>query len=151
MRNKTKFSLIFVAIALIAVALFGAFSKIDSLQTSRKLTSSDYAVGAIAESGKIVESKQAFYTKDLMELDGSEIKLEEDATISYKVFFYDEDGKFISSTETLTEDLESSSIPENAKYFRVMVTPSPIDGEAVVCEFMNRGKYVNQISIVVGK
>ena len=152
MRNKTKFTLVFVALAVIAVMIISAFTKIDNLQASRKLTNNDYSVGAVSvESGKVIESKQSYYTENLMELEGAEFKVEDDATASYKVFFYDEDEKYISATSNLTGDLDIESIPETAKYFRVMVTPALVDGEPVECTVFNTTKYISQISITIAK
>ena len=153
MRNKTKINVILAAIIVLGVMIIGAFSKIDTLQVNRKLTSSDYQVGAISvETGKVIESKQSFISKDLFEVEGSEIKVNEDSTVSYKVFFFDEDKTFISATDSLTVDFDAENdIVEGAKYFKIQITPAPIDGEPVVCELLNRGRYVNQLTIVVAK
>lgn len=151
MRNKTKFYIIFVSIALIAVAIICAFFKIDGLVANKKLSNSNYGVGAISAEGKVIESKLSFYTKDLLAVEGSEITLEDDATISYRVFFYDEDEKFLSATEEINENLSEEDIVEGAKFFRVMITPADIDGEDVVCSKTNRAKYVEQIIISIAK
>ena len=99
MRNKQKFTLIAVGFALVAILIGSLFGKIDSLQASRKLTANDYHVGAVSvESGKVVESKQNFYS-DMFELEEAEIKVKEDCTASYRVFFYNEDKAFIEATE----------------------------------------------------
>ena len=151
MRNKTKISIIAIGLLVLAGFVALAFSKIDGLQVNRKLTKSDYHVGAISvESGKIIESKQNFYS-DLFEVEDAEIKINEDATASYKVFFYDEDGKYIESTASLTEDLSADSIPETAKYFRIVVTPALVDEEPVECSAFNVSRYVSQISVTVAK
>ena len=151
MRNKQKFTLIAVGFAVFAILIGSLFGKIDSLQASRKLTSNDYHVGAVSvESGKVVESKQNFYS-DMFELEEAEIKVEEDCTASYRLFFYNEDKAFIEATDVLTQDFDSASTPEGAKYFRVMVTPGLVDGEPVECKFTNINKYISQISVTIDK
>ena len=131
--------------------LLGAFSRIDNLQATRKLTANDYKVGAVSvETGKVIESKQN-YCSEMFEVEGAEIKVEEDATASYKVFFYDEDKNFIEATDTLTQDLDTDDIPATAKYFRVMVTPALVDGEPVECKVLNMSKYISQISVTIEK
>lgn len=151
MKNKTKINLIIGAVVLVAIMVVVAFFKIDGLVANKKLANSDYGVGAISAEGKVIESKLSFYTKDLLAVEGSEVTLEDDATISYRVFFYDEDEKFISATEELTENLSEEDIAEGAKFFRVMITPADIDGEDVVCSKTNRAKYVEQIIISIAK
>ena len=151
MRNKTKFYLIAIGFLVVAIFMGFAFSKIDSLQAKRKLTSNDYNVGSISvDTGKVIESKQNFYS-GIYELEGSEIKVEDDCTASYRVFFYNDDKAYISCTETLTEDLATDSIPEGAKYFRVIVTPGLVDGEPVECKFTNTNKYISQINVTIEK
>ena len=151
MRTKTKISIIAVGLLVVAAFLVLAFSKIDNLQANRKLTTNDYSIGAVSvDTGKIIESKQNYYS-EMFEIDGAEIKVKEDATASYKVFFYDEDKAYISCTDALAEDLSAESIPETAKYFRVMVTPALVDGEPVECKHLNMSKYISQISITIAK
>ena len=151
MRNKTKFTLLTTGLLIVGLLIASLFAKIDGMQATRKLTANDYNIGAVSvESGKVIESKQNYYS-DMFELDGAEIKVEEDATASYKVFFYDEDKNFIEATDTLTQDLDADSIPESAKYFRVMVTPALVDGEPVECKVLNMSKDISQISITIEK
>ena len=151
MRNKTKFTLISVGFVLVAILIGSLFGKIDSLQATRRLTSNDYHVGAVSvETGKVIESKQNFYS-DMFELEEAEIKVEEDCTASYRLFFYNEDKAFIEATDVLTQDFDSASTPEGAKYFRVMVTPALVDGEPVECKFTNINKYISQISVTIDK
>lgn len=149
--TKSKISALTAALVVVAIMLVTAFAKIDNLQANRKLTSQDYNVGSVSvETGKVIESKQSFYS-DIYEIDGAEIKVEEDATASYKVFYYNEDKVFIESTNSLTEDLDAESIPETAKYFRIVITPAPVDGEPVECKLLNTGKYISQISVTIAK
>ena len=151
MKNKTKINLIIGAVAVLAIMLVVSFFKIDGLVANKKLSNSNYGIGAISAEGKVIESKLSFYTKDLLTVEGSEVTLKDDATITYRVFFYDEDEKFLSATEELNENLSEEDIVEGAKFFRVMITPADIDGEDVVCSKTNRAKYVEQIIISIAK
>ena len=85
--------------------------------------------------------------KSLYEIDGTEIELDEDATVGVKVFYYDEDKAFIeASTNT-----DLSQAPSGAVYFRVMITPALVDGEPVTVTLFNMKNYINQVKIVVAK
>ena len=152
MRNKTKFGIIFGALILVGVLLISAFSKINNLQARRNLTFNDYSVGAISTTtGKAIESKQSFFTEKMYSVDDLEIKVKEDATVSYKVFFYNADKEFISATTDSTTDFLSTSLAEGAKYFRIMITPAQVDGEAVECKLLNQKKYISQLVVTISK
>ena len=152
MRSKTKNILIFTAIALIFVMLAGVFAKLNNMETEKNVGSSAYSVGAISvDTGKNVESKMSIYMKDMQELDGAEIKLEDDAQISYNIYFYNEEKVFISATQNLTSDFDNSTAPEGAVYFKVQITPNTVDGEAVEVSIFNVSKYAKQLNIVVAK
>lgn len=142
-----------IVVSLMAFGFSKVFQKFESIETSTKYTKQSYAIGSISTTtGKVVESKQNIYTKDMNKIADATIKLSEDATISYKVFFYDEDKVFLEATEALDEDFDSEDIAEGAVYFRVVITPGLVDGEPV--ELSTSGdmaRYISQISIVVAK
>lgn len=116
--------------------------------TSRKVSVSDYEIGAITEEGKIVDSKLSIYMEEAETVDGLEIELDSDsATVTYKVAFYDEDGKFLSMTEEQTGDFDNANVPENAKSFRIVITPYEVDGESVKLNVFNKSEYIKQLTV----
>ena len=76
-----------------------------------------------------------------------EITLDDNSNITYKVVFYDEDEKFVSATGMLETDYTSTATPENAEYFRVVITPNQVDGEDVILNIFNMGKYTKMINV----
>ena len=150
MSNKKKFGFITGALVLVFVLIASAFVRIGNMETNKKLTIGDYQVATINATGKISESKQTIVTKDLLQLEDIEITLDEDATISYKVYYYDEDEKFISASDTLTSDYEVENVL-NAKYVRVLITPALVDGEPAEVSALNMHNYTSQITIKVAK
>lgn len=155
--KKQIFIGIVVAVALVLVVMAVGFAKIgekfESMETSTRYTKKSYAIGSISTTtGKVVESRQNIYTNDMNKIADATIKLSEDATITYKVFFYDEDRVFISATESLDEDFNAENIAEGAVYFRVVITPALVDGEPVeLATADDMARYTSQISIVVAK
>lgn len=147
-KEKAKWWLTIGAIVMAGVALVSAIFAINKNETKTNVTNSMYAVGAIDETGKIIESKKSAYMRDSKTTENLTIDIDEEtATITYKVAYYDEDEKFISMTESLDEDLDETTIPETAKYFRVLVTPNQVDGEDVTLNLFNKAKYTSQLEI----
>lgn len=152
-KNKLKWLLTITSAVLSVVAIVGVCFGLSNLAKTKSVDNGDFAVGTIvAESGKIVESKHSAYMKDAENVDGLTIDIDEEtATITYKVAFYDEDGKFVSMTETMDEDFDATNIPENATSFRVVVTPYQVDGENVELNIFNMSKYTSQLEITYNK
>lgn len=149
--GKAKLWLTIGAFVLAFVALLSAIFAINNQTTTTTFGNSDYSINAIDASGKIVESKQSVVS-DMASVEDMKIEInEETATITYKVAFYDEDEKFISMTETLESDFDATTTPENAKYFRVVVTPYQVDGEAVEINIFNQAKYTSQLDVTINK
>lgn len=152
MNRKTKTILIVVAFIIVFALLIAIFSRLNGMESTRNLTSSNYSIASISETtGKTIESKQNLATKNMYKLDGAEIKLEDDATVSYKIFFYDTDSEYISASDILTENFDNTEAPETAVYFRVVITPAQVDGENVELSVFNMSKYASQLLITVNK
>ena len=111
-----------------------------------------YAIGNIDEDGKIVQSYKSMYMKNMQSTSGLEIDLnDETSMITYRVVFYDEDKEFISTTEVLDDDYDTSLTPEEAKFFRVIITPNQVDGDDVVVTALNISKFVKQLAVTYNK
>lgn len=150
--KKANLIMTITAVVLSVLALAGVIVAMHKDNTTAKTNATMFTTGAITETGKIVESKQSAYLKDMQTTDGLKIELDEEtATITYKVVFYDEEDKFISMTESLDADFVAENIPENATQFRVVITPLAVDGEAVELSIFNMAKYVNQLEVEFNK
>lgn len=151
-KNKLKWLLSIGSVILSVVTLVAVCVGLSNLADTKKVSKTDYAIGTINETGKVVESKQSAYMKEAETVDGLSIEIDEEtATITYKVAFYDEDGNFISATENLDADFDATSIPENADTFRVVITPYQVDGENVELNILNVGKYTSQLDVTFNK
>lgn len=151
-KSKVKWWLTIVSVFLSIATLVAVCVGLGNLADTKNVSKSDYAIGTISETGKIVESKQSAYMKDAETIDGLVIDIDEDtATITYKVAFYDEDGKFISMTESQETDFDTANIPETADTFRVVITPYQVDGENVEMNIFNMSKYTSQLDITFNK
>ena len=83
---------------------------------------------------------------------GCTIDIDEDnATISYRVVFYDEEGEYLSTTEALETDYDETTTPETAESFRVVITPDQVDGEDVEISIFTMSKYANQLDVAYNK
>lgn len=152
-KSKIKWLLSIASVVLSVITLVALVVGLNNLTTDTKsVSNNDYAIGTINETGKIVESKQSAYMKDAETIDGLTIDIDEEtATITYKVAFYDEDGKFISMTDAMSEDFDATAIPETADTFRVVITPYQVDGENVELSIFNMGKYTSQLDVSFNK
>ena len=150
--DKLKWVITFVSIALILGLLISVIVGLSNLQPTKNVGSLDYSISSIdTTTGKVIDSNQNIVMKNLGNVDGMEITLDEDAQITYKVAFYDENKDFVSITDKQSTDFDAESIPATAKYFRVVITPNQVDGENVTVTLLNMANYTSQIDITFNK
>ena len=152
-RKRSKLLIISTVLSVVAIiaAVFGIFAPSVSKDTEA-IGRFDWSIGTINAEGKPVESTRSIYTKDMIEVNKMNIDVsDENAIITYKLVFYDENKEFISVTEAFTNDFEEDAIPETASYFRVIVTPTMVDDEPVKISFINMAKYINLIDVTYAK
>lgn len=134
------------------LAFVGVIFGLTKDVTTTKLSSVDYAIDSIDSTGKIVDSKLSLYSKKLNTVDNLAVEIDEKtATITYKVVYYDENEEYISTSEAAAKDLVTSDIPSSAKYFRIVITPDAVDGEAVELNIFNVSKYTSQLKVTFTK
>ncbi len=150
-RNSTKIKWIvaFSLIAVLLVSMIFALVKLDKLETTKPINGNmfNYSVGILDENGEYKKDTSSIYLKSYYDVDGLDIDFVEESTITYKVAFYDDNKDFIEMTGSLAEDFDSSSIPTEAEYFRVCITPTN-DAEVSLFEI---GDYSNMLTIKVNK
>lgn len=151
MRFSRKSNKVMLAVLCIAVIVLVGTVTVLAIQLNRTTTATlpgtAYAVGTLDESGKVAESKENIYTKDLISVDGLKITVKEKADVQYKLYFYDADKAFVSASEEwLTADFEGT-IPDTAKYVRVVIDPIE-DNEVSVFEVFG---YANQLTVTYNK
>lgn len=150
--NKFKIALMSIGLILVSAVVTALCFGFANLNTTKTVSAGAYDIGTIdATTGKYVASEKSIYMEEMQTIDGLTIEVKEDAQVSYKVAYYNEDKVFISMTDALTEDLATDSIPESASYFRVVITPNAVDGEDVEISLLNASKYAKQITVTYEK
>lgn len=133
------------ALCIGAVAGIGALA--NKAEETTKIINPSYAVGGLTEQGQYLETKESIYTKDAFACQGLDIEIDFDNNISYRIFFYDADNDFLTSTGKLQENYDETTTPIEARYARVVITP---DDDDKISWFEKSG-YANQIEISVNK
>ena len=141
--DKIKWVIVFALVILLAIGFAGMAVVLNRQIKTVELTSLSYEIGVLDETGAEEENNAAIRTKDFVSVDGLTVKVCKEPTVTYQLFFYDTDKKFISSSDELSADY-SSTIPENAEYVKVMITP--IEDENGVT-FTEMSGHANQFTV----
>lgn len=147
--NKLRWIVTFFMILVLTagfVAITVMFVKKDSVKT---LTATNYEIGEIADTGKAVaDSSGAVRTKEFINADGLKIELGKDATVTYAVFFYDEEKVLVSVVDNLSTNYYGV-VPKEAKYAKVEITPTADeDGKVSAAELKY---YTAQVTVSYNK
>ena len=110
-----------------------------------------YEIGTLNEQGKETKGDtSAIRMTKYHDVEGLNVELEKGATVSYEIFFYDEDKAFLTSlpqTDDFDIDLELPEAAANAEYFKIVITPNA-DAEVSKSEI---AKYESQLEVTVNK
>lgn len=139
-------SILYIALALLLCAGIGfGIYKIVDKTTTTEIRASAFSIGGLNANGKYKETKESIYTKDAFECQGLTITPKFESMVSYEVFFYNEDGEFLSNTGRMTT--KYNTVPAFAKYARIVITP--LEDEEI--SLLETNKYAKQLTIVVNK
>lgn len=149
--SRKKLDLIFkIIVCVLLVALIGgvtyAIVRVVQKDETREISSLAYKIGALDDNGAFMKNTASIVSKDFISSNGLTIKLQENAEVSYKVFFYDVDKAFVSASEVQSADY-AGTIPENAKYAKIVITPLH-DAEVSIFEMSG---YAKQLTVTVNK
>ena len=149
--NRKKLDLIFkIIVCVLLVALIGcvtyAIVRVAQKEDTKEISSLAYKIGALDDNGDFVKNTASIVSKDFVSTDGLTIKLQENADVSYKVYFFDTDKAFVSATEAQFADF-AGTIPENAKFAKIVITPLH-DAEVSIFEMSG---YAKQLTVTVNK
>lgn len=144
--KKTLTIVAFALIAILFVGLVVTMVKLNKQITTETVGTSAYSIGILDGQGQYEKDTSSIYTKDYITTDGLKCKLADKAKITYKLYFYDKDKKFVSFTTQQTADY-SGEIPETAKYVRIVITPTN-DAEVSIFE---KGDYAKQLTVTYNK
>ena len=156
MRFRRKNVKSILSAILVVAVVVGVFAGLNSLsERDLKTVHPVFTVGGLNEEGKYVESDGTIYTKEAFECQGLEIKLDFEKTIFYEVYFYDENGYFISSTDKSNEN-SKPTLPSGVTHARIVITPDwdlleVNNKKDQVVKWYEVAKYANQIEIKVNE
>ena len=127
-KTKKIVGIAVAALSVLGVALGGAslIMQINSEKTKTVSSTFGYEVGLLDdETGRNKTVGTAWRTKDFVPVDGLVIDVDEDEdSISYNIYYYDNDKAFLSKTSTeLKVDytaVEDSALPSDAEYVRIV-------------------------------
>lgn len=146
-KDTFKWIIVFVLIALIAGGTIFSVVTLTKNETSKTVSAINYQIGNLNESGAYNKNDTStMVTKNMLKVDGLSIELAEDSAVQYKVFYFNEDGDFISADEYSTSDY-SATAPEGATQVKIVI--DPISDPEI--SFLEIPKYAKQITIKVNK
>ena len=145
--RRSKFFSIFMTLVVIALvgAVIGLGIKLDRQTTTNRIGGEAYSIGAIDEKGEVKNSELSIYTRDGVTVKGLKCELAKDAKIKYQIFYYDKDGKFVSSSAELTAGFNGTGIPATAETAKIVITPTEDkDGKVSITEVFG---YAAQLTV----
>lgn len=151
-KHKASDMIKWVIIFLIAIGLSGAvitlFILLDRQTTVTEIGAEAYTIAALDENGEQTDGDTSIVTRSAFTTDGLKVKIEDEATVTYTLYFYGAEDEFISKTAALSEDFDGS-IPENAETAKIVITPiEDEDGKVELTEVLG---YAGQVTVTVNK
>lgn len=146
--NKKNLAILIASVlgfVLLLSLIIALFVKLDRQTTTQEIGREAYSIGLLNEDGSEKDGKTAIRT-GFITVDGLACDLQDKADITYELYFYDGDEKFISASGSQAVDW-SGSVPGNAKYVRIVITPKA-DEEVTLLEV--RG-YMEQLTVRVNR
>ncbi len=150
-KGKLIFGLVMSVLfcAMIAVIAVLAINLKDERATTKEVDKSVYMSGAISETGERIGADTSIVTADGVKTEGLMVEVEKEAKLTYRIFFYAEDGALIASTTELASDFNGENIPEGATLARVVVTATgDEDKKLTLTEAL---ELTEQIHVIVNK
>lgn len=154
--RKLKKIALCVVIAALAMASIVAFVKIGKLEKTKDVGTLSYSIGSLnADDGKEIKDEHSFRSKHLSADKFNKIDIKDKADVTYQIFYYNADKKFIGKSADLSADtteLEKTqtveTVTENVKYFRVVIK---VTDTAKKVTIFNMNKYVKQVTVTLNK
>ena len=144
--NKGKTKNVVIAVLSVLLVATGAALTVNLLKDDTKtLKSSNYSIAAVDTEGEVDKDKNSALVSGFVKVDDLEIEISENATVTYKVHYYNADKEYLSSTATLASDYVEGTLTEGTEYARVEITPTD-DNYISIWE---KSEYVSQITVTV--
>lgn len=142
-----------ILIVVLCLAILGGIAGVVAWTQSDKFDQKDlsyvgkYEVGGLDSNGSYMSTNASIYTKKPIECQGLNCNLVFDTTISYQLYFYDQNNEFVNTTGRLTGTFGEDGVPFFAKYVRIVITPN--DDDKVTS--LEVGKYAKQLKVSVNR
>ena len=142
-----------ILIIVLCLAVVGGIVGVVAWTQSDKFDQKDlsflgkYEVGGLDSNGNYMSTNASIYTKKPIECQGLNCNLVFDSTISYQLYFYDQNNEFVHTTGKLTGTFTEDGVPFFAKYVRIVITPN--DDDKVTS--MEVAKYAKQLNVSVNR
>lgn len=154
--RKFKKIMLWVLIAALVTAVVVAFVKISKIEKTKDVGTLSYTIGSLnADDGKEIKDEHSLRSKHLSADKFNKIDIKDKADVTYQIFYYNADKKFIGKSVDLSADtteLEKTQIvetvTENVKYFRVVIK---VTDTAKKVTIFNMNKYVKQVTVTLNK
>lgn len=147
-KNTLKWALTGILLLGLLASVITLFVKLDRQTNTTVIGGEAYSIGVLDDSGEVTDGDTAIYLRTPVTTDGLKVTVAKDAKVTYKLYFYDVDGKFVSATTAQSADY-NGTIPTTAETVRVVITPTEDkDGKVSVFEVLG---YAEQITVTVNK
>lgn len=149
---------IFIGLAAVLALVLGvvAVVKVGKIEKTKDLGVTAFEIGMLnAEDGKEAKSDFALRSSYQKADKFNKITLVEDADVTYQIFYFNADKKFIgksnalsAETTELTKTFTVSNATENVRYYRVVVIVPDTKDEVTI---LNMNSYLKQITVTINK
>ena len=154
--RKFKRVMIWVLLGALVIASTVAFVKISKIEKTKDVNALSYSIGSLnADDGKEIKDEHSLRSKHLSADKFNKIDIKDKADVTYQIFYYNADKKFIGKSADLSADtteLEKTqtveTATENVKYFRVVIK---VTDPAKKVTIFNMNKYVKQVTVTLNK
>lgn len=146
-KDTIKWIVVFVLIALLICGVTCICVSLANNNKTKTLGTLDYEIGALDETGKYVKDTSSIVSKKYLSVDDMKIEIKKDANVTYKVYFFDKNEKFISADSAANSADYVGTVPENATLFKVVITPTK-DAEVSTLEIDD---YAKQLTVTYAK
>ena len=146
MGKKGRVFITILSLLLCVASLGGAAALVHN---DTKSVNPVFKIGALDEAtGQYVADNTAIYTEKAIECQGLRIMPDFDATCTYQIFWYNVDDMYVGCTTKTTNSYTKfvDSVPDIARYCRIVIYPSQLDEEGNIIEDFEVG-YLKAMTI----
>lgn len=142
MKKKTKKLLMWVGALLGAVVVLGSATALSRGDTVKLNRFTGFEVGAVETDGKVDSEAKTNIVSNMVAVEKLTVKVGEGMT--YKIHYFDEDGEYLESTESMTSDYDENVMkPAGAKKAIVEITVTDDDD----ISFRERLDYLKDVTV----